>query len=89
MLLVHLFVCFVRVRFWHFSLLLGAGGWLAAVVILHSLDYSVTFCDIYPQTSSALEQSLYFLNAPRCDQVSKTVNRDVQGVRQLQAAVNS
>ena len=33
MLLVHLFVCFVRVIFCHFSLPLGVGGWLRFVIV--------------------------------------------------------
>ena len=33
MLLVHLFVYFVRVSFCHFSLLLGVGGWLRFVIV--------------------------------------------------------
>ena len=32
-LLVFSFVCFVRVRFCHFSLLLGVGGWLRFVIV--------------------------------------------------------
>ena len=32
-LLVHLFVCFVRVTFCHFSLPLGVGGWLQFVIV--------------------------------------------------------
>ena len=32
-LLVHLFVCFVRVSFCHFSLFLGIGGWLRFVIV--------------------------------------------------------
>ena len=30
---VHLFVCFVRVSFCHFSLPLGVGGWLRFVIV--------------------------------------------------------
>ena len=30
---MHLFVCFVRVSFCHFSLLLGVGGWLQFVIV--------------------------------------------------------
>ena len=33
MLLVHVFVCFVRVSFCHFSLPLGVGGWLRFVIV--------------------------------------------------------
>ena len=33
MLLVHCFVCFVRVRIRHFSLPLGVGGWLRFVTV--------------------------------------------------------
>ena len=33
MLLMHLFVCFVRVSFCHFSLPLGVGGWLRFVTV--------------------------------------------------------
>ena len=33
LLLVHLFVCFVRVSFCHFSLPLGVGGWLRRVIV--------------------------------------------------------
>ena len=32
-LLVHLFVCFVRVGVCHFSLSLGVGGWLRFVIV--------------------------------------------------------
>ena len=32
-LLVHLFVCFVRVSFCHFSLPLGVGRWLRFVIV--------------------------------------------------------
>ena len=32
-LLVHLFVCFVRVSFCYFSLHLGVGGWLRIVIV--------------------------------------------------------
>ena len=32
-LLIHLFVCFVRVTFCHFSLPLGVGGWLRFVIV--------------------------------------------------------
>ena len=42
MLLVHLFVCFVRVSFCHFYLPLGVGCWVQ-FVIWHSLDFSVNF----------------------------------------------
>ena len=39
-LLVHLFVCFVRVSFCHFSLPLGVGGWLRfATVAIPGLFY--------------------------------------------------
>ena len=31
--LVHLFVCFVRVSFYHISLPLGVGGWLRFVIV--------------------------------------------------------
>ena len=48
-LLVHLFVCFVRVSFCHFSLPLGVGGWLQFVIValpepsinVFSTDYSL------------------------------------------------
>ena len=40
MLLVHLFVCIVRVSFCHFSLPLGVGGWLRFVIVF-SLDFSI------------------------------------------------
>ena len=33
MLIVHLFVCFIPVRFSHFSLPLGVGGWLLFVTV--------------------------------------------------------
>ena len=33
MLLVHLFVCFVRVGFCPFSLPIGVGGWLRFVIV--------------------------------------------------------
>ena len=33
MLLVHLFVCFVRVSLCHFSPPLGVGGWLRFVIV--------------------------------------------------------
>ena len=33
MLLVHLFVCFVRVSFCHFSLPPGVGGWLQFMIV--------------------------------------------------------
>ena len=33
MLLVHLFVCFLRVSLCHFSLLLGVRGWLRFVIV--------------------------------------------------------
>ena len=32
-LIVHLFVCFVRVSFGHFSLPLAFGGWLRFVIV--------------------------------------------------------
>ena len=39
-LLLHLFVCFVRVSNCHFSLSLGVGGWLRFVIVaLHGLSY--------------------------------------------------
>ena len=42
MLLVHLFVCFVRVHFCHLSLPLGVGGWLRFVIVdFHGLFYSL------------------------------------------------
>ena len=34
MLLVHLFVCFVRASFCLFSLPLGVGGWLRFVIVV-------------------------------------------------------
>ena len=33
MLIVHLFVCFIRVSFSNFSLPLGVGGWLLFVIV--------------------------------------------------------
>ena len=39
MLLVHLFVCFVRVSFSHFSLPLGVGGWLRFVTVAVLSNY--------------------------------------------------
>ena len=33
MLLVHLFECFVHVKFCHLSLPLGVGGWLRFVIV--------------------------------------------------------
>ena len=40
MVLVHLFVCSVRVSFCHLSLPLGVGGWLRFVIVaLSALSY--------------------------------------------------
>ena len=39
MLLVHLFVCFVRVSFSHFSLPLCVGGWLRFVIVALLSNY--------------------------------------------------
>ena len=54
MLLVHVFVCFVRVSFCHFSLPLGVGGWLRFVTVaLPGLFYFFSMrrwqceCDIH------------------------------------------
>ena len=42
MLLVHLFVCFVRVSCCHFPLPLGVGVWLWFVIVA-LLDFSINF----------------------------------------------
>ena len=39
MLLVHLFVCFVRVSFSQFSFPLGVGGWLQFVIVALLSNY--------------------------------------------------
>ena len=39
MLLIHLFVCFVRVSFSHLSLPLGVGGWLRFVIVALLSNY--------------------------------------------------
>ena len=41
MLLEHLFVCFVRVSFFHFSLPLSVGGCGRGLSLWHSLDFSI------------------------------------------------
>ena len=48
MLLVHLFVCFVRVSFCHFSFLLGVEGWLRFVIVALSGHFYLTFLMYIP-----------------------------------------
>ena len=43
-LLMHLFVCFVRVSFCHFSLTLGVGGWLQFVIAALPRLFYKLFC---------------------------------------------
>ena len=47
MLLVHLFVCFVRVSFSQFSLPLGVGGWLRFVTVALLSNYIYINCYSY------------------------------------------
>ena len=42
MLLVHLFVCFARVCFCHFSLPLGVDDWMRFVIVLF-FSYKISF----------------------------------------------
>ena len=44
MLLVHLFVCFVRASFCHFSLPLGVGGWLWFLIVALPELFYLLFC---------------------------------------------
>ena len=44
MFLVHLFVCFVHVRFCHFSLPFGVEGWLRFVIVALSVLFYYHVC---------------------------------------------
>ena len=59
MLLVHLFVCFVRVSFCPFSLPLGVEGWLRFVIVAYP-DLSINFFGhekFYPKLFGQVLQS--------------------------------
>ena len=64
MLLVHLFVCFVRVSVFPFSLPLGVGGWLRFVTVaLPGLFYKFlykyrVYKTLYIQTSIKVQKKI-------------------------------